>query len=259
MDTSIPPVERRILIINSNSSAVATARICAGLEPYAAATTRLTCVQPAEGPQGIDTLLDVTLAAAETVKLAARYRNQCDGILIACGADPGLDACRQIVSQPVVGIAEAGLLMACTLGYRFTVITTLPSEVPRVEQLVQHYGLTGRLASVRALGRATAELLGDAPINETLIALAQTAIHDDGCEVLVLTGAVMIGHEYDLTARLGIPVLVGLACGLKLVESLVDLGLRTSRAGKYAPVTKRDQLFGYPDLQAVYGRSSSPR
>jgi allantoin racemase len=38
-----------------------------------------------------------------------------------------------------------------------------------------------------------------------------------------------------MSERFGVPVLDGLACAVGLVESMVRLGLRTSRVGGYAP------------------------
>ena len=43
-----------------------------------------------------------------------------DGVVIACYGDPGLFAAREISAVPVVGIAEASMLMACTVAHRFT-------------------------------------------------------------------------------------------------------------------------------------------
>ncbi len=44
-----------------------------------------------------------------------------------------------------------------------------------------------------------------------------------------------------MSERFGVPVLDGLACAVGLCESMVRLGLRTSRVGGYAPppVSKR--------------------
>ena len=39
----------------------------------------------------------------------------------------------------------------------------------------------------------------------------------------------------DLQAELGVPVVEGVAAGVKLVESAVALGLGTSKHGDYAP------------------------
>jgi allantoin racemase len=39
----------------------------------------------------------------------------------------------------------------------------------------------------------------------------------------------------NLSARHGLPVLDGVACAVKLVETLVELDLKTSKIGGYAP------------------------
>ena len=64
---------------------------------------------------------------------ATRY----DGIAIACYGDPGLYAARELASVPVVGIAEASMLVACTVAHRFSVVTVLPRVKPWIEDTVR--------------------------------------------------------------------------------------------------------------------------
>jgi allantoin racemase len=51
----------------------------------------------------------------------------------------------------------------------------------------------------------------------------------------VLGCAGMTGLARDLEQKAGVPVLDGVACAVSLAESLVRLGLRTSKRGAYAP------------------------
>lgn len=67
-----------------------------------------------------------------------------------------------------------------------------------------------------------------------------------------MTGSVMAGLEQDVTREVGIAALSGMVCGIKLAETLVDLGVRTSHLHKYRTLHELDQLVGYPDLQDVY-------
>jgi allantoin racemase len=50
----------------------------------------------------------------------------------------------------------------------------------------------------------------------------------------VLGCAGMTGLAAELTAELGLPVVDGVAAAVKTVESLVALGLRTSKRDEYA-------------------------
>jgi Asp/Glu/hydantoin racemase len=59
-----------------------------------------------------------------------------------------------------VGIAEAAMLMACTLGATFSMLIPMRSETTSMGELVRQYGLSSRLASIEALELTTAEMIG---------------------------------------------------------------------------------------------------
>jgi allantoin racemase len=60
------------------------------------------------------------------------------------------------------------------------------------------------------------------------------ALADDGAEVLVLGCAGLAGLDKDLEQRLGVPVLDGVACAVKLAEACVGYGLHTSKRRGFA-------------------------
>ncbi len=65
------------------------------------------------------------------------------------------------------------------------------------------------------------------------------AIREDHAEAIVLGCAGMAGLADDLAREHGLPVLDGVAAAVKLCESLVTLGLKTSKVGGYArPLAK---------------------
>jgi allantoin racemase len=67
------------------------------------------------------------------------------------------------------------------------------------------------------------------------IAKACAAARDaDGCDVIVLGCAGMTDLAASVSGELGIPVVDGVAAAVKTVESLVALGLRTSKRDEYA-------------------------
>jgi len=244
---------RKLLVVNSNTSRAATERIAASCAAHARPDTEVTCVNAEAGPQGIDSLLDVAVSGIETLRLIARHRDAYDAFIVACGLDPLLDAARQVTDKPVVGIAEAGMLLACTLGATFSVLVTARAQTTFVREVVRHYGLERRLASVRAIELTTAELIGGLDqMQDRIVEAARRAVDEDLAEVIVLTGAVFGDTPRAIGPRLDVPVLSGLVCALKLAEDLVDLGVRTSHAYTYRTPAKRDRLLGYDDLQHVY-------
>ena len=244
---------RRLLVVNSNTSMTATDRIAAACALHTSLDTHVDYVNAEAGPEGIDSLLDVAVSAIETVRVIARNRDAYDAFIVACGMDPGLDAARQVTDKPVLGIAEAAMLMACTLGAKFSILISMRSQTVAMEELVRHYGLISRLASVVAIEMTTAELIGGIDrLQERLVSAARKAIDEDMAEVVVLTGSVMGGLEKEITRQTGVPALSGMVCAIKLAENLIDLGVRTSHTYKYRTFKKLDRLIGYEDLQPVY-------
>jgi len=62
--------------------------------------------------------------------------------------------------------------------------------------------------------------------------------------VLVLGCAGFAGLDVELERRLGVPVVDGVAAAVRLAESLVHLGKRTSTAGPYAARSTRKPWTG---------------
>jgi allantoin racemase len=243
----------KLLVVNSNTSLAATERIRVGCAPHVRSDTEVTYVNADAGPQGIDSALDVAIAGLETARVIARNRDAYDAFIVACGMDPGLDVARQVTDKPVVGIAEAAMLMACSLGAKFSVLIGMRAETSATHELVRHYGLSSRLASVVALDMTTAELIGDPDrLQRGLVDAARKAVDEDLAEVVIMTGAVMGGLEQEVTRQTGVPALSGMVCGIKMAQSFIELGVRTSHMYTYRTFKKRDRLIGYEDLQAVY-------
>ena len=82
-----------------------------------------------------------------------------------------------------------------------------------------------------------------------LVELGQKAIEEDGAEVLILCGAAFAGMHHELSEKLGVPVLEGISCAVKLAELLIDLSLHTTRVGQYLPLKQPKRLKGFPDFQ----------
>jgi Asp/Glu/hydantoin racemase len=78
-------------------------------------------------------------------------REGVDGILLGHFQDTGLWELRSAVSVPVVGLGEAAMLHALTLGYSFGLITIDPNFVEWHEEQVRRYSLERRCAGVLAM------------------------------------------------------------------------------------------------------------
>ncbi len=222
-----------ITVINPNSTATMTRSIAASARAVAGPGTRIAAVNPTGGPASIESSTDAARCVPGVLaKIGAAP--QSDAFVLACFGDPGLDAAREVASGPVVGIAEAAMRTAGYLGGAFSVVTTLRRTVPHTERLVARYGLREQCRSVRATDIAVLDLDGDPETFKQLRDEARSAVESDGADVIVLGCAGMSGLAAALQDELGVPVVDGVAAAVVTAESLVRLGLSTSRAGEYA-------------------------
>ncbi|MFN7573220.1 MAG: aspartate/glutamate racemase family protein, partial [Betaproteobacteria bacterium] len=68
----------------------------------------------------------------------------------------------------------------------------------------------------------------------------ERALREDRAEAIVLGCAGMADLAAGLSREFGVPVVDGVAAAVKLAESLVALGLKTSKIGAYAPPLSKD-------------------
>ena len=247
----------RILVINPNTTEAMTRDIEAQARRYAAPESEIEAISPGWGPVSIEGHLEDELAAVATLEAVAERAGDHDGVVIACYGDPGLYAAREISPVPVVGIAEASMLMACMVAHRFSVVTVLSRVRPMIEDLVARYGLSERCASVRATSLAVLDIERDPDAAEREItAEASRAIADDGAEAICLGCAGMGPLDRRVQVRLGVPVIDGVAAAVKLLEALRGYGLFTSRVAAFKQPEPKE-LTGDADLLRVFRGVSS--
>lgn len=195
-----------LIIINPNSSQSVTDGIHEAVAPLRGLGTPIRCVTLAEGPPGIESQAQADRVIAPMLDLAASLKTQALGYVIACFGDPGLHALRDETDLPVVGIQEAAVTTALTLGQRFGVISILEASIPRHLRSFAAMGVTDRLAGDRALGRGVADL-GDNDATLGAMIDAGTKLRDiDGADVIVMGCAGMAQYRTSLEAALGLPV-----------------------------------------------------
>ena len=225
----------RILIVNPNTTGSMTARIGAAGRAAASPGTEVVATNPDMGPESIEGYYDEAFSVPGLLEEIRRGESLgFDGYVIACFDDTGLDAARTVAVGPVLGICEAAMHAATMLGGRFSVVTTLARSAPALESLARRYGVGDR-CRVRASDVPVLAL--EDPASDAVRRVKEEirrAVREDGAECIVLGCAGMADLAADLTRRLGLPVIDGVAAATRMVEALVGLGLRTSKVGGYA-------------------------
>lgn len=231
----------KLLLINPNTSAPMTASISKGACAVAATTTEIVAVQPSFGPLSIEGHYDEAFAAAgvaEQVRLARDWHP--GAVVIACFGDPGLEAAREAIDAPVLGIAEAAFHAASMIATGFSVVTTMTRTCIMAERLVQRYGFEHQCRGVHGTDIPVLSLedCGAETIDQ-IEQSAREALSRDRSGAIVLGCAGMTSLCQTLTQRLGVPVIDGVAVAVKFAEALVSLNLSTSKSGDYAqPLAK---------------------
>lgn len=214
----------KILVVNSNTSQSVTDVVAREAGIAASPGTKIVAVTAPFGPPAIEDRAGAVIAAHATLAAISDHRDGVDAAVIACFSDPGLIAARGMIPFPVVGIAEASMLTACMLGARFSIVTVAPSTISPIYELAAAYGLSGRLASVRAIDRGVLESHADPERTcGDLGELIRIAASEDRADVAILGGAVTAGMKHTLAKASPIPLLDGVACAVRQAEVLAGL------------------------------------
>ncbi|WP_436521819.1 aspartate/glutamate racemase family protein [Actinoplanes sp. HUAS TT8] len=226
----------RIRVINPNTTASMTTLIEASARAVAGPGVVVEGVTPDMGPASIESHYDEALSVPGLLAaVTAGERDGVDGYVVACFGDPGVDAAREIAAGPVVGIAEAAMHAAMLVGRGFSVVTTLSRTRGRALDLAVRHAPAGACRGVWACDIPVLDLESDPAARKRVTALARQALDRDGSDVIVLGCAGMAAFCAEVSAEIGAPVIDGVAAATLLVQSLVTLGLRTSRRDEYAP------------------------
>jgi allantoin racemase len=223
----------RILVTNCNTTEAMTKEIEAGARSAASAGTEILAVTPAWGPESAEGWLDSFLSAAAVLDLLRKFEQPFDAVVMAGFGEHGREGARELLDVPVVDITEAAAHLACLLGRRFGVVTTLDRTCGLIEDSLHGAGVGQHCVAVVGAGLGVLDL-ADERRTESALLTAARRVRDAGAEVVVLGCAGMTGLDRRISAMLDVPVVDGVAAAVRLAESCVTLGLKTSRAGSYA-------------------------
>lgn len=183
-----------------------------------------------------------------------------DAIVSTGFADPGFEPARTISKIPVAGAVHSSLHMASLIGKRTSiVIGTMPLAMA-VRQIAESYGLGHKLASLRAYGHSTTELIGllskykerlfdtaeAQKISEDMVSQCITAIDRDRVDSIILGCEPTELWEREIRERLDaagydeIPLICPTAACFQMAKVMVHMKL-TQAPRAYPTDTLRAQ------------------
>lgn len=245
----------KLLIVNPNISQSVTELIASEAQRSAAPNTELTLRTAAFGVAYIETRVEAAIGAYATLTALAEHHAGHDAAVVAAFGDPGLDAAREMLPIPVVGLTESALMSAAMLGGRIGIVAISRRIEAWYRETVDRYGMASRLAGIRCLDEPLRDIGAvQEDKGERLVALCETAVREDGADVLIIAGAPLAGLARQVADRIPVPTVDGVSCAVRQAELLARLAPRRAEAGSYAmPPTK--PCRGLPDaLAALVGR-----
>jgi allantoin racemase len=188
-------------------------------------------------------LFDVYIAEAGLRAEAEGY----DAVVMDTVSDSGLYALRSRLSIPVLGPGLVSYAVAIMLGKRFTIVTMWDRWRHLYEKNLDSYHLWSKCASIRAVNippDVEALFAGkEEEMFQKLTVEAEKAIADDGADVILL-GSTTMHQAGDYMARhLPCPVINPGPVGIKMAETIVQLGLSHSKVAFPTPDTIQDEKF----------------
>ena len=166
-----------------------------------------------------------------------------DAFVIGHFQEPGLTECRGAVDIPVIGLGEATMLFACSIGRRIGLVTIDPVFIPWHEEQVIRHGLSQRIGGVAAIKadlprfmRAFTDAGEYAAVRADFVRQVRPLL-ERGCDVLIPAGGLpmlLFSQEQPFLID-GAVVLEGIATVMKATEMALALhrltGVAASRSG----------------------------
>jgi len=228
----------KLLVANANTTQGITDLCAAAARVAAAAGTEIIPATPRFGPAVIATRVENAIAGHALLELLAQHAGQVDGVLLAVSHDTALEACRQMMPCPVIGMTEAAALVAMTQGARFGLLTF--GAIDSYRELLTRHGVIGRVSGLVGLDATPQQVLAEPARVAAMVQGAIAGMVAEGAESIILGGAAMAGMGASLTAP--VPLLDGIACGVKLLEALVALRLAKPGAGSHTAPRGRESV-----------------
>lgn len=198
------------------------------LEETASKDTKIYITNINKGPKSIECIYDEMLAAPYVIDLAEQLEKKSDGILIYCFSDPGLQALKEKLEIPVVGIGEASYIISLAIGERIGIIDPVEYSISKDIQYSRMIGLESRIVDFIALNIPVLSLKPDA-IEKKVCCAVETMINRNNIDTVVLGCGAIFGINEIIEKKYQIPVIVPGKAGITLLESFIRMKIKQSK------------------------------
>jgi Asp/Glu/hydantoin racemase len=121
-------------------------------------------------------------------------------------------------------------------GNKFTIIAISTRIAAWYKECARFYHAERRLAHIHPLSSSLRDI-GSVQTDHTkqLLELCRLAVEEDGADSIILAGAPLAGLGRQISDRVPVPLIDGVAAGIVQAEALARLGHAAPRAGSMRP------------------------
>ncbi|KAK6435079.1 hypothetical protein LTR95_008735 [Oleoguttula sp. CCFEE 5521] len=229
----------RILIANPNATSSMTDNCLKLVTPTLPPDVSVHgFTSPHPGPTAIEGAVDNVLSSAAAFRalLPLQENEHYDAILVACYSSHALiPMLREELDVPIIGIMEASLFYARTLGARIGVVSTSSRSAIAHRDSFAGYGFSSCLAGLRScdLGVLDLERLPRQQVLDRMKIVAKELVELDGADVLTLGCAGMTDMQAAVQEAVGgeVQVVDGVVAGGQHLIGVVRMGGETAKRG----------------------------
>lgn len=193
------------------------------------------CTALPPAPSAVESKFDEVMSAAVAVQGIMQHAGQFDAFLVAAYSDHALiGMLREELRQPVVGVLEASLFAARSLGGRFGIVCTGERARTGLEDAIRGAGFGNFCVGVRSCGvnvpgREKEEVL-------RVAGQVGKELAGDGADVVLLgcVGMKWLKEAVEEAVGEDVQVIDGVVAGVHHLIGLCRMGARTAKRGAYA-------------------------
>jgi allantoin racemase len=223
----------KVLIINPNTNAAMTQALTQRAKAICPPGVTIQGVTVPYGPPTVSRRRGVAVAATAVLSALAENREGLGAAVIGAFADPGLDAARESMPFPVVGLLESSIFLAAQLGARIGLVYGGTRMIPGLEERLRAIGMRDRVCGIRTPPEGVRPTETD-DILKVFGDVARDLITNDRAEVIVLGGGALIGLASRFEELLSVPVIDSVDCAVLQAYALASLNTRKPKKGSYS-------------------------
>ena len=198
----------RLLCINPNTTEAMTDAVVAAIRPFLPDRAEIIPVTGRFGAPYISARATYAIGGHAALDAFAQHADQpWDAVLLACFGEPALFALREVATVPVIGMAEASMMLAAREEGPFSIVTGGPAWEAMLKEFAAITGFSDRLASVRTTPLTGGDIFARPDAAIAMLLEAVSACRADGAARVILGGAGLAGLAARLRPLSPLPII----------------------------------------------------